>query len=260
MSGFSKRAVIGVVGGMGPLAGVRLVEHITRMTSAKRDQDHLDLVLVSMPGRISDRTEFLLGRNMENPAAAVAECVRLLARAGATYVGMACNSVHAAPIWDAITDNLARSGCEAKLLHLIEETGVEVAARMPSASKVGVLGTTGTVRSDLYGPVLRAAGLEVLYLDDRRQGEVHAAIYNETDGVKAVAQVSDRVRNVVAQAACELIDNGARCVVLGCTELAEALPVENLSGASVIDPSLVMARRLISVSADPGGQFAAPNG
>ncbi len=73
MSGSSKREVIGVVGGMGPMAGVRLVELITRLTPAKRDQEHRDIVLVSMPGRISDRTEFLLGHIQENPAAAVAE-------------------------------------------------------------------------------------------------------------------------------------------------------------------------------------------
>ena len=98
MSG-SKREVIGVVGGMGPLARVRLVELITRLTPASRDQDHRDVVLVSMPGCISDRTEFLLGHSDENPAAAVAESVQLLASAGATCVGVACSSVHAPPIW-----------------------------------------------------------------------------------------------------------------------------------------------------------------
>ena len=253
MSGSSKREVIGVVGGMGPRAGVRLVELITRLTPANRDQDHRDVVLVSMPGRISDRTEFLLGHSEENPAAAVAECVQLLARAGATYVAMACNSVHAPPIWDAITDTLARRGCDVEMLHLIEEAGLEVAARVPPGSKVGVLGTTGTIRSDLYGRVLRAAGFEVLYLDDSRQSEVHAAIYNEQDGIKSAPVVSERVRNLVAQAARELIDKGVRCVVLGCTELPEALPMESLSGVLVIDPSVVMARLIVG-GAGPGGK------
>jgi aspartate racemase len=252
MSGCSKREVIGVVGGMGPLAGVRLVELITRLTRAKRDQDHRDIVLVSMPGSISDRTDFLLGHSKENPAAAVAECVQTLARAGATYVGMACNSVHAPPIWDDVTASLARHGCDVTLLHLIEETGREIAARVAPGSKVGVLGTTGTIRSDLYGRVLRAAGLEVLYLENSRQSEVHAAIYNDEDGIKSAPQVSVRVRNCVAQAARELIDEGARCVVLGCTELPLALPVANLSGVPVVDPSVIMARRLIIGSAGAG--------
>jgi aspartate racemase len=252
MSG-SKREVIGVVGGMGPLAGVRLVELITRLTPASRDQDHRDVVFVSMPGRISDRTEFLLGHSDENPAAAVAESVQLLASAGATCVGVACSSVHAPPIWDAITDILARRECDVELLHLIEETGREVGARVPPGSKVGVLGTTGTIRSDKYGRVMRAAGFEVLYLDDSRQTEVHAAIYNEVDGLKSGATVSARVRDLVTQAARELVDKGARCVVLGCTELPEALPMETLSGVPVIDPSVVMARRLILRTADARG-------
>ena len=159
---------------------------------------------------------------------------------------MACNAVHAPPIWDDITGTLARQGCDATLLHLIEETGLEIAARVAAGSTVGVLGTTGTIRSDLYGRVLRAAGFEVLYLDDSRQSEVHAAIYNDEDGIKSAPQVSERVRNVVAQAARDLIDEGAQCVVLGCTELPQALPVESLSGVPVVDPSVIMARRLIT--------------
>ncbi len=254
MGGGSKREVIGVVGGMGPLAGVRLVELITRLTPAKRDQDHRDVVLVSMPGRISDRTEFLLGHSKENPAAAVAACVQTLAHAGATYVGVACNSVHAPPIWDDITGTLARDGCDVTLLHLIEETGLEIAARVAAGSKVGVLGTTGTIRSDLYGRVLRAAGFEVLYLDDSRQSEVHAAIYNDEDGIKSAPHVSQRVRDFVARAARELIDDGAQCVVLGCTELPQALPVESLSGVPVVDPSVIMARRLITGGTGAGGK------
>jgi aspartate racemase len=250
MSGCSRREVIGVVGGMGPLAGARLVELITRLTPAKRDQEHRDVVLVSMPGHISDRTEFLLGHTKINPAAAVAECVQTLARAGATYVGMACNSVHAPPIWDEITGTLARQGCDTRLLHLIEETGLDIAAHVTAGSKVGVLGTTGTIHGDLYGRVLRAVGLEVLYLDDSRQTEVHAAIYNDEDGIKSGPQVSERVQNFVAQAARELIDQGAQCVVLGCTELPLALPVESVGGVPVVDPSVIMARRLISGSAE----------
>ncbi len=64
------------------------------------------------------------------------------------------------------------------------------------------------------------------------------------DGLKSGPTVSTRVRDLVTQAARELIDKGARCVVLGCTELPEALPEESLSGVPVIDPSAVMARRL----------------
>ena len=258
MGGCSKRGVIGVVGGMGPLAGARLVELITRLTPALCDQDHRDVVLVSTPGRISDRTAFLLGHTDENPAAAVADCVQMLARAGATCVGIACNAAHAPPIWDAITDILARRRCDVELLHLVEETAREVGARVPQGSTVGVLGTTGSIRSDVYGQLLRPAGFEVRYLDDLRQGEVHAAIYNEVDGLKSSAEVSERVRELVKHAARELIDNGARCVVLGCTELPEALPFESLDGVPVIDPAVVMARRLILRSAAGGAGPASP--
>lgn len=254
MGSCAKGEVIGVVGGMGPLAGARLVELITRLTPASCDQDHRDVLLVSTPGRISDRTDFLLGHSDENPAAAIAACVELLAHAGATCVGIACNAAHAPPIWDAITDLLARRGCNVELLHLIEEACREVGALVPPGAKVGVLGTTGAIRSDVYGRVLRAGRFEVLYLDDFRQSEVHAAIY----GLKSSLEVSARASDLVTQAAWELVDKGVRCVVLGCTDLHDALPVESLGGVPVVDPAVVMARCLIHRSTNPQGDVASP--
>jgi aspartate racemase len=135
-----------------------------------------------------------------------------------------------------------------QLLHLIDETVAEVASRVPRGAKVGVLGTTGTIRSDLYGRVLRAAGFEVLYLEDNRQNALHAAIYNEENGIKAAAQVSEPIRAFVAEVAAELIDAGAACVVLGCTELPLALSQPSLRDVPLIDPSVALARKLIAAT------------
>ena len=61
-------AIIGIVGGVGPLAGLDLQAKIVAQTIAGRDQDHLPVVSLSWPGPIPDRTEYLLGRVAENPA------------------------------------------------------------------------------------------------------------------------------------------------------------------------------------------------
>lgn len=57
-----KDKVIGVIGGMGPYAGLELVRHIFDQTIAASDQEHLPVVLFSMGDRVPDRSTFLFGK------------------------------------------------------------------------------------------------------------------------------------------------------------------------------------------------------
>jgi len=71
--------MIGIVGGVGPYAGLDLVRKLFNNTLAGSDQEHLDVVMISMPGSIPERTEYLLGRVKENPGRAIADWRRLVA-------------------------------------------------------------------------------------------------------------------------------------------------------------------------------------
>lgn len=53
------KKIIGIIGGMGPLATVDLFEKITLHTKAQQDQDHLR-VLIDSNTNIPDRTAALL--------------------------------------------------------------------------------------------------------------------------------------------------------------------------------------------------------
>ncbi len=50
--------MIGVVGGMGPYAGLDLVQKIFDHTQAKTDQGHIPVSMISIPHSIEDRTKF----------------------------------------------------------------------------------------------------------------------------------------------------------------------------------------------------------
>ena len=56
----TEKQVIGIVGGMGPVAGVDLASKVISQTMAASDQDHLPMVLYSFPDEIGDRTEYIL--------------------------------------------------------------------------------------------------------------------------------------------------------------------------------------------------------
>ena len=50
--------IIGIVGGLGPQAGVDLTSKIIEQTLSRFDQDHISVILISMPSMLVDRTEY----------------------------------------------------------------------------------------------------------------------------------------------------------------------------------------------------------
>ena len=66
-----KEKIIGIVGGVGPYAGIDLVRKIFDQTIAKSDQEHLSINLLSFPKDIEERTLFLLSKITVNPAHAI---------------------------------------------------------------------------------------------------------------------------------------------------------------------------------------------
>ena len=53
--------VLGILGGLGPMATVYFYEMLTRHTQAARDQDHID-VIINSRATTPDRTSYILGR------------------------------------------------------------------------------------------------------------------------------------------------------------------------------------------------------
>ena len=114
---------IGVVGGVGPLAGVDFQKKIISQTRAERDQDHLQVVTVSFPAQVPDRTAYLLGETDQNPAVPLAEQLILLEKTGADIGAIPCNTAHAPRIFDQIKKILGETGSKLKLLNMSDCKG-----------------------------------------------------------------------------------------------------------------------------------------
>ena len=238
-------AIIGIVGGVGPLAGLDLQAKIVAQTIAARDQDHLPVVSVSWPGLIPDRTEFLLGQAADSPAHPILAQLRLLGQMGAAVAAVPCNTAHAPAIFDVVRAGVAAFERPLRLLHLIEETAAHVRAHHPDLDTVGVLSTTGAWRVRLYPALLEPLGLRVITPDASLQASVHAAIYDRAYGIKGAGRVTTRARADLSEAIRTLRGQGAEAIVLGCTELPVAFPERDLEGLPLIDPTLVLGRALI---------------
>lgn len=242
-----KENIIGVIGGMGPYAGLDLVRKIFDLTDADKDQEHLSVSLLSYPGRIRDRSTFLFENSGENPAEAIAGIALELDKLGATVVGIPCNTAHAPAIFDVIEQRLREAGAKVRLLHMIRETAAYIRHETDGIDRIGLLSTSAVYRLQLYKKALEEEGFEPVMPDENVQENIiNRTIFDPTYGIKAQANpVSLIARQSLLNAIEHLRDNGAQAVVLGCTELPLAVPEEEVDSTVVIDPTEVLARALI---------------
>jgi len=233
--------VVGVLGGMGPLASHAFYGELIRLTRARRDQDHLH-VIVDSDASIPDRTEFLL-RGGEDPRPALRASAERLVAAGAELLVMPCNTAA------AFSEDVGQAA-GVPLVDWID-TAVDRLQGI-GARKVGILATSGTVEVGLYQRRLESRGIEWVVPDAAGQEAVMDAIYGER-GVKA-GVIDDGTRKMVLEVARQLADAGADAVVLGCTELPLALPESDPSWpVPAVDPASAVARLVIEQA---GGRVA----
>jgi aspartate racemase len=228
---------VGIIGGMGPLATTAFHRLLVLNEAAPTDQAHVPVVVDADP-RIPDRTSFLLGTG-QDPRPALRASARRLADAGAEVLVMPCNTAN---IFAA--DITAETGLP--LVPWFESAAAAVVARLDGLpQQCGLLATSGTVRTGIYGRILAQVGIAVLVPEEAEQELVMAAIYAD-DGVKATGAVSPDRRQGVLKAAKSLVDRGAEVLLLGCTELPLAIPASDPSWPRpTIDPAVEVARRTL---------------
>jgi aspartate racemase len=241
-----KIETIGIVGGVGPYAGLDLNRKIFDHTNASSDQDHLPVLLGSLSHLIGDRTRYLLDNDIKNPSENIFKVIRLLANAGATVIGIPCNTAHADEILSDVERRIADAGLDIKLLNMVREVGQFVSKTYGPGTQVGVLSTLGTHKTGLYRKLLKKEGIQIINPEDDLVDSVHYAIYDPEIGIKSKSNpVTEEAQKIVKKAVYQLGDQGASAVILGCTELPIAIPETVLDKIFLIDPATILARALI---------------
>jgi aspartate racemase len=220
---------------MGPAATIRLYEEITARTPVQTDQDHIPLLIESNPA-IPDRTEALLGGGSD-PLPPMLESLRRLTAAGAEFIAIACNTAHA---W---YPQLARAAT-VPVLHLIRIAAQACRTRLADGAAVGVLATTGTVNSELYQTALADIGLHPVLPSQPDQTQVMRAIRLVKAGGPGNLHEARQVASAQAQ---RLIDQGAKAILLGCTDLSVILRDGDLP-VPVVDSTVALAEKIIALA------------
>lgn len=176
--------ILGVLGGMGPLATADFLKIMAEKAPAECDQDHPRTIVYEYTAT-PDRTTYLLGKGPD-PRPFLREGLETLIKWGADYLCVTCNTVHF--FIDEFRSELSRP-----VVHIIEETVRKAATLSPSGA--WLTATLGTMKTGLYQKYAKQSG----YNFDTPSPELQAAIHDVTDLVKAgkVAEAGAKFRPIV---------------------------------------------------------------
>lgn len=220
--------VLGVIGGLGPMATAHFMELVVDMTRAASDQDNLEMIIYNFPS-IPDRTGYILGSNLKSPLPGLMSVGHALSRQEVACIAIPCMTAHYfhRELSAAIATPIL-NGVEETARHL-KENGIH---------RVGIMGTDGTVHSGLFSDALECRGIRPIVPSRERQADVMHLIYRN---VKAGLPPEMARFHAVRQ---ELLDKGAQVIILGCTELSVIKRNQNI-GPGFLDAMEVLAQQAI---------------
>ncbi len=232
--------IVGIIGGVGPYAGVDFHHKILDSTPATTDQEHLEIYHLSASQRIGDRSAYLQDKSLPHPAEGLIYVAEKLLSIGAEILAIPCNTAHSVEILSPFLDFL--QGKEVKFLNLVEETCLHL--KSLKLGKVGLLSTLGTYGSGVYESYFAKTGCgELLYPSDEEKQIVSRAIYDPQKGVKSGAEIS-WARRQINEVARGLIKQGAQAIIMGCTEIPLAMRQQDFT-QPLLDPGLILAKRIV---------------
>ncbi|MST62288.1 aspartate/glutamate racemase family protein [Peptostreptococcus anaerobius] len=221
--------LVGVLGGLGPMATVYFYDLVVEMTDAKNDQEHVDMIIMNRAST-PDRTAYIIGKSDRSPLDVLIKDAKRLEKAGANFLVLTCNTAHY--FYKEISESIS-----IPLLNMIEET-VDYAIDQKH-KKIGILATTGNIKTELYQNMCKQKGIDFFVLDEEYQNKVMKIIYDDVKaGKKANMKEFDEIIDKVKE-------NGCDCVILGCTELSIIKKDENLDDNFFVDSSEVLAMNTI---------------
>lgn len=192
------KPILGVLGGMGPLASALFMELVTNKTLAEKDQDHLDIILYSMAS-IPERTGYILGETTNSPLYDLKKYIIKLRDSNVSLVAIPC--VTATYFYNDIK-NLGVQVAN------IAEIALNAAT---DNSKIGILATTGTINAGFFQNYTNKS---LIFPDNDYQHMLMDVIYS---AIKGGHKFDNNIFNLITD---NLLAKGCDIIILGCTELS----------------------------------------
>ncbi len=201
-----ERKKLGVIGGMGPEATSYYYENIIAHTKAEKDQDHIDMVILSHAA-MPDRTQAIMSGRGDALVSLLCSDARTLESLGVSNIAITCNTSHY--YYDEI-----QNAVKIPVIHMIRESVAYAAGEFADVKKIGIMATDGTIHSKIYHRECEKLGITPVSPSPERQKDVMSLIYEDIKRGKSGDRAKfDRVIS-------ELLRKGCDAVILACTELS----------------------------------------
>jgi aspartate racemase len=225
----SQGPLVGVLGGMGPLATAHFLQHLTQLADGSRDQDHVRSLVYCNP-KTPDRSDSILGCG-PSPLPDLLASVAVLDRNGVDVIVIPCNTAH---YWLAEM----RAATSIPFISIIDAVLSDLRRRGVQSGAIGFLGTRGTLTADIYSRELEAHGFVPVRPSD---AEITEWVEPAIRSVKAGNIEAGHRHALTAVAALE--ERGVVAIVLACTELPIALSESrSINGTPILSSTHALAR------------------
>jgi aspartate racemase len=222
--------LLGILGGMGPLATADFLTKLISYTPASKDADHIPVVISSEP-QIPPRIRELEKRVIESPLQALLDRRNFLLQAGVRALVMPCNTAH---YW---YDDLI-SGLDIPFFHIVDSVIEVLNSEAVSGITVGLLATKETINGRLYENSLKKSGFGCI---------VASSSLMRSHVIPGIALVKKNkiydAQILLRDAVGRMLDNGADKILLGCSELPVCLDMKDPFISNwCIDPTTALAK------------------
>ena len=197
---------LGVIGGMGPEASCFYYQNVIKHTKAEKDQDHIDMVILSH-ATMPDRTTAILTGDDKHLINVLCDDARTLESLGVSNIAVTCNTSH-------YFYEQMQKAVQIPVINMIYESVAYAVKHYEGVKKIGIMGTDGTINSRIYHKECRKLGVTAVKPSPERQKDVMSLIYDDIkSGKDGDREKFDRVMS-------EFLRKGCDVVILACTELS----------------------------------------
>ena len=171
----------------------------------------------------------------DDAAEVLVDAARRLEQGGADCLVICTNTMHKLA-------GQVEAAVKIPLIHIADATAQRVQSE--KLKKVGLLGTAFTMEQDFYkGRLTKKFGLEVIVPEASDRRLVHRVIYNEL----CQGKVSSESRAEFVRIMRELVERGAKGIILGCTEIM-LLVGQKDAAVPVFDTTRIHAEAAVNFS------------
>lgn len=221
----NKEKVVGILGGMGPFATVDFFKQILDLTPAQKDWEHLRLIIDNNV-KIPSRTRAVL-YNEESPVPQMIASINNLAKIGADFVVIPCNSAHY--FYEQVSPFINIPWLN--IIQIASQKVITMGKKRPL-----ILGGYVTSSKRLYSGYLPAA-----VYPSAEENKVVEVVIEEIKLTSTLSKEAHVVFNDLLESKMQEID----CVLLACTELPIIYHKKMLCGIEVVNSTFEYAKAVV---------------